>query len=120
MNDIAHKNNALLRQIANRGRSFYLESIYDSERRTTVPQSFRTNAMSDFEISSIVDDRQFDFDDEVTNAMSYRRALANLRSQGRLREVSEDYSLSVAGEEEATFPSPDHSMEREPCAHFAG
>jgi hypothetical protein len=114
VNEIAHKNNALLRQIANRGRSFYLESIHDSERRTTVAQSFRTNAMSGFEMSSTVDDRQFDFDDEITNAMTYRRALAKLRSQGRLKEVGKYHSFSVAGKEEAIFQSHHDSIEKEP------
>lgn len=89
---MAHKNNALLRQIANRGRSFYLESIHDGERRASVARSFRTNGLSDFEMCSIIDDRQFDFDDEIINAGAYRRALATLRHRGRFQEEIDDAS----------------------------
>ena len=87
---MAHKNNTLLRQIANRGRSFYLESIHDGERHASVARSFRTNGLSDFEMCSIIDDRQFDFDDEIINAGAYRRALATLRHRRRFQEEIDD------------------------------
>lgn len=74
--------------------------------------SIRTSAISDFEMSSIIDDRQFDFDDVITNATSYRRALANLRSRGRFHEVVDDDLSSVAGVEEAPAPSQATTEER--------
>jgi Ras homolog gene family, member A len=60
--------------------------------------------MSGFEMS-IIDDRQFDFDDEITNATAYRRALARLRSRGRFHKIGEDDLSSVAGVEEVPAPS---------------
>ena len=83
-----------------------MESIHDGERRASIAQSIRTDAMSDLDMSSIVDDRQFDFDDEITNAVAYRRALANLRNQGRFHEVTDDPQSpkSVDESEESTPP----------------
>ncbi|KIX95249.1 uncharacterized protein Z520_09166 [Fonsecaea multimorphosa CBS 102226] len=86
VNEMVQQNNALLRQIANRGRSFYLESVHDGERRATVAGSLEATDLSILDTSSSVDDREFDFDDEIINAGAYRRALASLRHKDHFGE----------------------------------
>lgn len=77
-------NNDLLRKIGNKGRKFYVESIHESERCLSAAFSVRTHEGSIFEMSSTIDSRQFDFDDQITNALAYRRALASLRQKDQL------------------------------------
>jgi small GTP-binding protein len=77
-------NNDLLQKIADKGRKFSVESIHESERCISTAFSLHQAEDSIFEMSSTIDSRHFDFDDQITNAQAYRRALASLRQKDHL------------------------------------
>lgn len=88
MRKATEKNNALLRQIANRGRSFYQEIVHNGEG-CTIACSHRFSETTSVLGSSSIDDQQFTFDDEVVNAVAYRRVLARLQ-QARIADAQLD------------------------------
>lgn len=78
MHKITEDNNMLLRQIANRGRSFYLESIND-RNDSSIDCSSDDTVSSLRDTSSTINERRFAFDDELVNAAVYQRALASFK-----------------------------------------
>ena len=77
---MVRQNHDLLQKIAARGRSFFLESLHDGEVTSEPKIVCGVDGESIFEMSSIVDDIHFDFDEEIINTARYRRALANLQT----------------------------------------
>lgn len=77
---MVRQNHDLLQRIAARGRSFFLDSLHDGEVTSEPKVVCRVDGESIFEMSSIVDDTHFDFDEEIINTARYRRALASLQT----------------------------------------
>ncbi len=71
--------NVILQHMAEKGLSLW-RGVHSSGQYQ-VPTAIVGNSEADsvFELSSIVTDTRFDFDDQVINSKAYRRALGNLR-----------------------------------------
>jgi hypothetical protein len=75
---VCSRNNAILQRIAKRARSLWQQSQHSTESRHA-PESGLGSEESVFDLSSIITDTRFDFDEEVVSSTAYRRALTNLR-----------------------------------------
>ena len=73
------ENHNILKQIASRARSLWQESQHGDPAQRP-PEVVCGEQDSVFELSSIITDTCFDFDDEILNSRAYRRALANIYS----------------------------------------
>lgn len=71
------ENHNILKQIASRARSLWQESQHGDPAQRP-PEVVCGEQDSVFELSSIITDTRFDFDDEILDSRAYRRALANI------------------------------------------
>ncbi|KAJ9602906.1 hypothetical protein H2200_012686 [Cladophialophora chaetospira] len=71
--------NIVLQHMAGKGLSLWrgIHSSGQYQTPTTIVGNSETDSV--FELSSIITDTRFDFDDQVINSKAYRRALGNLR-----------------------------------------
>ncbi|KAK6519735.1 GTP-binding protein Rho1, variant 2 [Arthrobotrys conoides] len=83
--------NIILKQMANKSISLWRGARSSSGYQ--VPTAIVGNSDKDsvFEISSIITDTRFDFDDQIINSKAYRRALVNLQqAQGYLEQLDNE------------------------------
>jgi hypothetical protein len=86
----------ILQQIARRARSLWQESQHGDSAQGP-PEIICGDRDSVFELSSIITDTRFDFDDEILNSRAYRQALANLRWSTELGKPSiEKHALAAS------------------------
>ncbi|ERF72070.1 hypothetical protein EPUS_04988 [Endocarpon pusillum Z07020] len=71
------ENHNILKQIASRARSLWQESQHGDPAQRP-PEVVCGEQDSVFELSSIITDTRFDFDDEILDSRAYRRALTNI------------------------------------------
>ena len=71
----AQDNNELLQRIAGRARSLWQDSQHDGREARHFPEAVVGSGDSVFELSSIIPDTQFDFDNEILGSGSYRQAI---------------------------------------------
>ncbi|RVD85469.1 uncharacterized protein DFL_003790 [Arthrobotrys flagrans] len=71
--------NIILQHMADRSLSLWRRAHTSEDFRVPIAIVGNSEADSVFELSSIITDTRFDFDDQVINSKAYRRALANLR-----------------------------------------
>jgi hypothetical protein len=78
----AQDNNELLQRIAGRARSLWQDSQHDGREARHFPEAVVGSGDSVFELSSIISDTRFDFDNEILGSGPYRQAIAHLRNAG--------------------------------------
>ncbi|KAF3265396.1 GTP-binding protein Rho1 [Orbilia oligospora] len=117
--------NKILKHMADKGISLWRGA--HSSGGFPVPTAIVGNNETDsvFELSSIITDTRFDFDDQVIDSKAYRRALVNLRQAQAYSgqpgfNFSRDREIPDKVGDEATFPQTEFTLSSINTPEFVG